>query len=326
MWNGLLILNSIRLFTLLSLSILLTGCGEKQIAGQVFVVTQAKENIKLALVTVGAIPQEEFDQHLKEKQSKKIEQQKLLLPKYEQAKSELEGDKVTYKWHALYPTPKEIKENEILAVAIAGKEAAITEYEKFDKAEFLLEGMPQPNFISKTDADGKFTLTLPKGRYVITANSSRGVFGSSETYHWLVSVDTSSVNQLLMLSNDNLLETRCNECVSLGQAALVDASAIEKQKEIDFKQKVAARSQLTAEALAQQLNCNSCHDLNKKIVGPAYKAVSVKYLRQSGASEKLVGKIMNGGNGSWGEMPMPSTAVTQEEASKLATWILSLAK
>lgn len=202
-----------RIFTLFALLAMLSGCGEKEITGQIFVVTQGKDNIKLALVTVGAIPQEEFDQFLKAKQSKKIEQQKLLLPKYEQAKKELEPNMITYKWHALYPSPKEIKQNEILAVAIAGNIAAITEYEKFDKAEFLLEGMPQAKLTSKTDADGKFALKLPSGKYVITASSSREVFSSTETYHWLVAVETSNIKQPLILSNDNLLETKCNECV-----------------------------------------------------------------------------------------------------------------
>ena len=100
----------------------------------------------------------------------------------------------------------------------------------------------------------------------------------------------------------------------------------EKQKEADIKQKAADRSPLTAEELAKQSNCNACHDIDRKIVGPAYKTVSKKYLGQSGASEKLAAKIMSGGKGAWGEMPMPAMAVTPEEASKLATWILGLAK
>lgn len=124
-----------------------------------------------------------------------------------------------------------------------------------------------------------------------------------------------------------------------GQDALVTDSVIEelkkknptkeqdeKQKEADIKQKATDRSPLTAEELAKQSNCNACHDMNRKIVGPAYKTVSKKYLGQSGASEKLAAKIVSGGGGVWGAMPMPRTAVTPEEASKLATWILGLAK
>jgi rRNA pseudouridine-1189 N-methylase Emg1 (Nep1/Mra1 family) len=85
MRNG--ILNIIRRITLLTVLIILSGCGEKEIAGQIFVVTQAKDNIKLALVTVGAIPQEEFDQYLKAKQSEKLKQQEPLQMKYKEAKN-----------------------------------------------------------------------------------------------------------------------------------------------------------------------------------------------------------------------------------------------
>ena len=211
-----------RVFALFALLAMLSGCGEKEITGQIFVVTQAKSNIKLALVAVGAIPQEEFDLFLKAKQSEKIEQQKLLLPKYELAevaKAQLKAAEPHYEFIRTYKSTseKERKKDESMLDAAKAKfdaaNAVIVEYEAFNKAEFLLEGMPQPKFISKTDADGKFTLKLPKGKYVIKANSSRAVFGSSETYHWLVVVDTSNINQPLMLSNDNLLETKCNECV-----------------------------------------------------------------------------------------------------------------
>lgn len=223
MWNKRLTLNIVRALTLLTFSIMLSGCGKKEIKGQIFIVTQAKENIKLALVTVGAIPQEEFDSHLKAKRNKKLEQQKLLLTKYEEAKSEIEKSNAMYGWYEYLMKPPSSsaivksskKELARLDEVIAKDKAAIAEYESFDKTEFLFEGLPLPKTINKTDVDGKFTLTLPKGKYVITANSSRSAFGSLESYYWLVSVDTSSVNQLLMLSNDNLLETKCNECVKL---------------------------------------------------------------------------------------------------------------
>lgn len=215
-----------RVSALFALLAMLSGCGEKEMTGQIFVVTQAKDNIKLALVAVGAIPQEEFDPFLKAKQSEKQKKQQYIYSYYVQAKAKLEkiasGDSAEtaqYNWnkilieHGGSDVPKAKKENDEIDVNRAVALTTVATYEAYDKAEFLLEGIPQPKFISKTDADGQFTLTLPKGKYVITANSSRAVFGSSETYHWLVMVDTSNINQPLMLSNDNLLETKCNECV-----------------------------------------------------------------------------------------------------------------
>lgn len=208
-----------RVFALFALLAMLSGCGEKEITGQIFVVTQAKANIKLALVAVGAIPQEEFDSFLKAKQSERQDQQGQLSSKYNIARTQQDGAMSAKELEITYGNYSATQKKAV-ALEVSNKEkiaeiakAVIAEYEAFDKDEFLLEGMPQPKFISKTDADGKFTLKLPKGKYVIKANSSRAVFGSSETYHWLVVVDTSNINQPLMLSNDNLLETKCNECV-----------------------------------------------------------------------------------------------------------------
>lgn len=79
------------------------------------------------------------------------------------------------------------------------------------------------------------------------------------------------------------------------------------------------------EALAKAKNCLACHTVDKKIVGPAYKDVAKKYAGQKDAEAKLVDKILKGGKGSWGEVPMPPNAtVKPEEATKLVKWILSL--
>jgi len=76
------------------------------------------------------------------------------------------------------------------------------------------------------------------------------------------------------------------------------------------------------EALAKAKNCFACHSVDKKIVGPAYKDVAKKYTAKDEAM--LVEKVMKGGKGSWGEVPMPPNPVTKEEATKLVKWVLSL--
>ena len=77
------------------------------------------------------------------------------------------------------------------------------------------------------------------------------------------------------------------------------------------------------EALATAKNCMSCHAIDKKLVGPAYKDVAAKYKGDAGAVDKLAAKIKAGGKGVWGEIPMPPNNVTPDEAKKLATWALS---
>jgi cytochrome c len=79
------------------------------------------------------------------------------------------------------------------------------------------------------------------------------------------------------------------------------------------------------QALAASKNCLACHAIDKKLVGPAYKDVAQKYLGQKDAAAKLAIKIMKGGSGVWGAVPMPAnTQVSEAEARKLATWVLTL--
>jgi cytochrome c len=80
-------------------------------------------------------------------------------------------------------------------------------------------------------------------------------------------------------------------------------------------------------ALATSKNCMACHAIDKKLVGPAYKDVAAKYAGQKDAVDKLSVKIMKGGSGVWGPVPMPAnTQVNEAEAKKLAAWVLSLKK
>ena len=76
------------------------------------------------------------------------------------------------------------------------------------------------------------------------------------------------------------------------------------------------------EALAKSKNCLSCHAMDKKVVGPSYKDVAKKYTANDEAM--LAEKIIKGGKGVWGPVPMPpNPSVKPEEATKLVKWILS---
>jgi cytochrome c len=79
-----------------------------------------------------------------------------------------------------------------------------------------------------------------------------------------------------------------------------------------------------AEDLAKAKGCFACHDVNAKKVGPAFKDVAKKYAGKSDAVAHLSEKIKKGGAGEWGNVPMPPQNVTNEEAKKLAEWVLSL--
>ncbi|HNW62441.1 MAG TPA: c-type cytochrome [Piscinibacter sp.] len=79
------------------------------------------------------------------------------------------------------------------------------------------------------------------------------------------------------------------------------------------------------EALAKAKNCLACHATDKKVLGPSYKEVAAKYAGQKDAADKLAAKVIKGGVGVWGQIPMPANAqVNEAESKKLVAWILSL--
>jgi len=77
------------------------------------------------------------------------------------------------------------------------------------------------------------------------------------------------------------------------------------------------------EALAKSKACLACHQVDKKIVGPAFKDVAAKYKKDPSAAAKLSAKIRSGGKGVWGPIPMPAQNVTEDEANQLVKWVLA---
>ncbi len=76
--------------------------------------------------------------------------------------------------------------------------------------------------------------------------------------------------------------------------------------------------------LAKDKGCFSCHDVDTKKVGPAYRDVAKRYSGKEGAVEELVISITKGSMGKWGSIPMTAQPVDRAQAKKLAEWILSL--
>lgn len=88
---------------------------------------------------------------------------------------------------------------------------------------------------------------------------------------------------------------------------------------------VAAPAAFASQELAQKKNCMACHAVDKKLVGPAYKDVAAKYAKDKDAYKKLAEKIIKGGSGVWGPVPMPANGqVSPAEAETLAKWVLTV--
>lgn len=76
--------------------------------------------------------------------------------------------------------------------------------------------------------------------------------------------------------------------------------------------------------LLKSKGCLGCHGMDQKLVGPSYKDVREKYAKDPKAVEKLTEKVLKGGVGVWGNIPMPANAhVSKDEAEKIIKWILT---
>ena len=77
--------------------------------------------------------------------------------------------------------------------------------------------------------------------------------------------------------------------------------------------------------LATTRNCLACHGVERKVLGPSFKDVAQRYADNPSAAEKLTGKVLKGGGGVWGSVPMPANPqLSEAEAAKLVTWILGM--
>lgn len=79
------------------------------------------------------------------------------------------------------------------------------------------------------------------------------------------------------------------------------------------------------EKLARERTCFACHQVDRRLVGPAWRDVANRYANDRDAEARLAKKIREGGSGAWGTLAMaPNPAVTEADAQKLARWVLSL--
>src|SRR5215510_10300646 len=86
----------------------------------------------------------------------------------------------------------------------------------------------------------------------------------------------------------------------------------------------AAVDSAKAEQLAAKYNCQGCHAVDKKVVGPGYKEIAKKYASDKSAAAKLEQKVKSGGSGVWGSIPMPPNNVPDADVKTIVTWVLSL--
>ena len=91
------------------------------------------------------------------------------------------------------------------------------------------------------------------------------------------------------------------------------------------KEEAPAVAKKDGKALIEASDCRTCHKDDAKLIGPAYKEVAKKYPLNPKNIEVLAEKIMKGGQGNWGEIPMAAHPnISMEDASAMVEYILSM--
>lgn len=86
-----------------------------------------------------------------------------------------------------------------------------------------------------------------------------------------------------------------------------------------------AKSNLSGDQIMETLDCSGCHSVNERMIGPSYKEIAGKYSEKD--TELLASKIIEGGSGVWGSVPMAAhPQVSKEDAKKMVEYILSQKK
>ena len=112
----------------------------------------------------------------------------------------------------------------------------------------------------------------------------------------------------------------CMQLATLGAAWAKTA-----QGEQAAQPQQAKSEQEEVDKLIQASDCKSCHDIDRKVVGPTYRDIAKKYAGQTDAPEKLAHSVRQGGSGNWGQIPMtPHPNVKDADLTRIVAWILSL--
>jgi|APDOM4702015073_1054812.scaffolds.fasta_scaffold28676_2 cytochrome c len=80
-----------------------------------------------------------------------------------------------------------------------------------------------------------------------------------------------------------------------------------------------------SEKIAIRAGCATCHAATKKVIGPAYRDIAIKYKGKPNAVAMLSERIRKGGKGVWGEIPMaptPAERLNDADLKAVLTWVL----
>lgn len=164
---------------------------ERDLDGEIFIVTKGGANIRLALVEIRILSKETAIEFVKLKQEEHEKERQRIKIKGDNSLKKINDESDPY------------AKNIIANVELATLKAEV-DYLESDK--FFFEGIPEEIFKTKTDIDGKFTLRVKRGSPgVLFAHGSRLVGGETEEYYWFLPIKLAVKSSTkISLNNENL--------------------------------------------------------------------------------------------------------------------------
>ncbi|MDN3693974.1 c-type cytochrome [Chryseobacterium tructae] len=123
------------------------------------------------------------------------------------------------------------------------------------------------------------------------------------------------MKNLFLAGTLGLLIFSCSKKENTAEVASSDAASVSAP----------AASNLSGDKIMETLDCSGCHSVNERMIGPSYQEIAAKYSDKD--IELLASKIIEGGSGVWGGVPMAAhPQVSKEDAKKMVEYILSQKK
>ena len=116
-----------------------------------------------------------------------------------------------------------------------------------------------------------------------------------------------------------------NESSSIPDHGNVAANETSEPKPVLDSAALSVQNITEGKSLIEGTDCMSCHKIDAKLIGPSYLDIAGKYENTPENTEMLAGKIINGGSGVWGSVPMSAhPGMSTDNAKKMVAYILSL--
>lgn len=124
------------------------------------------------------------------------------------------------------------------------------------------------------------------------------------------------MKKILLAGTLGLMIISCSKKENTAEAASSSGTAVVSEP---------VQSKLSGDQIIETLDCSGCHSVNERMIGPSYKEIAGKYTEKD--TELLASKIIEGGSGVWGSVPMAAhPQVSKEDAKKMVEYILSQKK